>query len=162
MLNPTNQSCVCPDPDSDLDLLGLNAKGHLTHREAFGAVAQHLREIAKKGNAIVIGQGGAALCRLMENCYHFRIEASLGWRIASLAKRVNLPAAEARALIQRNGAHREHFLNTCVGAELSDLSLYDAVFNNEHHSAEQMAAAIAAYVRQAWPDQGSRLMHRSA
>ena len=150
------------DPESDLDLLGLNATGHVTHREAFEAVARHLREIAAKGNAIVIGRGGAVLCRSMKNCYHFRIEASLDWRIASLAKRLNLTAAEARELIQTIGAHRENFLNACVGAEVSDPSLYDAVFNDERHSLEQMAAAIVAYVKQAWPDQGSRQTYRSA
>ena len=150
------------DPDSDLDLLGLNASGHMTHREAFEAVARHLRDIAAKGNAIVIGRGGAALCRSMKNCYHFRIEARLDWRIASLAQRLDIPAAEARHRIQTSGAHREHFLNSCVGSEISDFSLYDAVFNNERHTVEQMAAAIVAYVRKAWPDQGSRLMDRSA
>jgi cytidylate kinase len=150
------------DPDSDLDILGLNAAGHITHQEAFAAVARRLRDIAAQGNAIVIGRGDAVLCRSMKNCYHFRIEASLDWRIGSLARRLNLPAAEARELIRTSGAHRENFINSCVGSQVSDFRHYDAMFNNERHSVEQMAAAIVAYVKLAWPDQGSRPMVRSA
>jgi cytidylate kinase len=141
------------DPPSDLDYLGLNSIGHITHREAFEVVSQYIREIAVAGNAILIGRGSPVLCGSLGNCYHFRLEASMQWRIASLAKRKGMSEEDARDLIRTSGRHREHFLNVCLDANVSDLLHYDAVFNNERHSVEQMAAGIVAYLRQDWPDQ---------
>jgi cytidylate kinase len=140
------------NPTSDLDALGLNSSHHLTHREAFEKVAQHMRTIAAEGNAILIDRGAAVICQGMKNCYHFRLDAGLAWRIASIVNRLGISEAEASALIRNNGRHREKFFSACLGADINDLQFYDAVFNNEHHSVDQMAVAIAGYLKQDWPD----------
>jgi len=91
------------------------------------------------------------LCRQLENCFHFRLEAGLDWRIAALARRMGITRDEAQALERTESRLRERFLNDYLGVEAGDLGLYDAVFNNERHSVEQIAAAIFAYVESAWP-----------
>jgi len=134
-----------------LESLGLHSADHVTHDAAFEKVAKHLLEMAGVGNAIIVGRGGAILCHDLKNCFHFRLEASLQWRVHSIAERLCLPENEARELVRTNSRIREKFINDCLGANIADLKYYDAVFNNERHSVEAIAQAILAYVKQAWP-----------
>ncbi len=135
-----------------LESLGLNAPGHVTHDAAFEKVAKYLLEIAKVGNAIIVGRGGAILCRELKNSFHFRLEASFEWRVHSLMKRLELPQKEVEETVKANSRLRDKFISQCLGANVGDLQHYDAVFNNERHGVGAMAQAITAYVKQAWED----------
>ncbi|WP_005033847.1 AAA family ATPase [Holophaga foetida] len=135
-----------------LESLGLNAADHVTHDKAFEKVAKHLVEIAAVGNAVIVGRGGSILCHSLKNCYHFRLEASLQWRIHSIAARLCLPEEEACELVRTNSRNREKFISESLGANVADLTYYDGVFNNERHTVEAIAEAILAYVKQAWAD----------
>ncbi|MBP1627790.1 MAG: hypothetical protein H6Q00_2265 [Holophagaceae bacterium] len=135
-----------------LESLGLNSSDHVTHDAAFEKVAKHLLEVAAVGNAVIVGRGGGIICHPLKNCFHFRLEASLQWRIQSIASRLCLPEGEARDLVRSNSRMREKFISDALGADVADLKYYDAVFNNERHSVEVIAEAILAYVRQAWTD----------
>ena len=135
-----------------LEALGLNAPGHVTHDAAFEKVAKYLLEIAKVGNAVIVGRGGAILCHELKNSFHFRLEASFEWRVQSIMKRLELPQKEAEETVKTNSKLRDKFISQCLGANVGDLQHYDAVFNNERHSVEAMAQAITAYVKQAWED----------
>jgi len=135
-----------------LESLGLNASTHVTHDKAFEKVAKHILEVAAVGNVIIVGRGGGILCHPLKNCYHFRLEASLQWRVQSLAARLAIPEDEARDIVRTNSRQRAKFFSECLGADGADLKYYDAKFNNERHSVEAIADAILAYVKQAWTD----------
>ena len=139
------------DPARYLEGFGFHPRGPLTSSEQFSRMAVAVLRFATDGNAIIVGRGGAVLCRQLENCFHFRLEAGLDWRIAALARRMGITRDEAQALERTESRLRERFLNDYLGVEAGDLGLYDAVFNNERHSVEQIAAAIFAYVESAWP-----------
>jgi len=135
-----------------LESLGLNASTHVSHDAAYEKVAKHILDLAALGNAIIVGRGGSILCHPLKNCFHFRLEASLQWRIQSIATRLCLPEGEARDLVRSNSRIREKFISDSLGANIADLKYYDAVFNNERHSVEAIAEAILAYLKQAWND----------
>lgn len=134
-----------------LESLGLNPGDHVTHDAAFDKIAKHVIQLAAMGNAIIVGRGGAILCHPLTNCFHFRLEASLPWRIRSIATRLCLGEEEARELVKTNSRIREKFISDCLGANIAELKYYDAVYNNERHGVEAIAGAILGYVRKAWP-----------
>jgi cytidylate kinase len=140
------------DMSRAIEAYGLLPKHYITHDEAFNKVAKYITQIAGVGNAIIVGRGGAILCQGMKNCFHFRLEASFEWRVASMAKRLDISVHESEKLVKSNSKAREQFLRECLGAKDGDIANYDAIFNNEHHSVDDIAAAILAYVKQAWED----------
>ena len=142
------------DMSHALEALGLHPSTHVGHDAAFEKVAQAIGQIAVVGNALIVGRGGAILCRDLSNCFHFRLEAGFDWRVASIMKRLDLGREEAEASVKTNSKLREKFISQCLGEDITELKHYHAVFNNERQSVNEMAAAILAYVRCGWPGKG--------
>lgn len=135
-----------------LESLGLDATGHVTHDEAFTKVAAVLKQVAGVGNAIIVGRGGAVLCKGMRNCFHFRLVAPFEARVASLARRRELSVEEATRRVRDESRAREDFIKACLKANVADPCHYDAVFNTARHELDAVATAIAAYVGAVWED----------
>lgn len=94
------------------------------------------------------------MCRKLENCFHFRLEAGLDWRVASLVRRLGITRKEALEREHAQSRLRSHFIQEYLGTDMAHAVFYDAVFNNERHSVEEIAAAILAYVRSGWRGRG--------
>ena len=142
------------DPARYLEAFGFHPRGAFTSDEAFHRMAVSVLHFAKEGNAIIVGRGGAVLCRRLENCFHFRLEAGLEWRVAGLVRRMGISPREAADLEKVQSRRRAQFVREYLGADVADWSFYDAVFNNERHGVEEIAAAILAYVRHGWKGGG--------
>lgn len=142
------------DMSKAIEAFGLHSAERVTHDMAFDQVARYLVQIAKVGSAILVGRGSAVLCHDLSNCFHFRLIAGFDWRVASYMKRTGLPEAEAAAQVKENSKLREKFVSQCLGADITDPRLYDAIFNNERHTVEEMAQAILAFVRSGWKEKG--------
>lgn len=134
------------------DSIGFLFSDRLRHDAAFRQMARHIVQLAEAGNAIIVGRGGAILTQKLPNCYHFRLDASMEFRVASLARRMELPDKEAERLVRESDATREKFIEDCLGVSLSDLAHYDAVFNNARQDIDAIARAVVSYVAQRWPD----------
>ena len=137
-----------------LESLGLHPSTHVTQDAAFEKVAKAIVQIAALGNAIVVGRGSSILCKDLQNCFHFRLEAGFDWRVASIMKRLEMGREEAEALVKTNTKLREKFISQCLGENIADLKHYHAVFNNERQSVQEVAAAILAYVKTGWTGKG--------
>lgn len=135
-----------------LEKLGISPPEYYAHTEAFRAVAARLTQFATVGNAIIVGRGGAVLCKDMRNCFHFRLDASLEWRTKSIETRLELSHADALAFVKSNQGLREQFLREQLRVDPTDVSFFDAMFNNARHGVADIASAITGYVRSSWPD----------
>jgi cytidylate kinase len=144
------------DPARYLEHFGFHPRGAFTSDEAFARMAAAVVHFAREGNAVIVGRGGAILCHKLENCFHFRLEAGLAWRVAGLAGRMGISPREAADLERAQSRLREQFIREYLGADLADSSRYDAVFNNERHGVEEIAAAILAFIRRGWRGGGFR------
>ena len=129
-----------------LEALGFHPRGLLTTDEAFRRLAGFILKVARAGNAIVMGRGGAILCARLPNAYHFRLVAGFEWRVACLARRSGLSRAEAARLVKTQGRLRAQFIRDALGADVEEIRHYDALFNNEHHSVKEIAASIIGYL----------------
>jgi len=133
-----------------LEGFGFHPAGPLTNDEAFAKVADTLVRIARQGHAIIVGRGGAMLCRDLDNCFHVRLEASFQWRVEAMARRMAIPLDEAEKLVKVQSRLRDRFIEDNLGTAPTDRGHYDMIFNNERHSVEQIAAAVVAYVQSGW------------
>jgi len=138
------------DPAQYLEAFGFHPRGAFTGDDAFARLAVAILSSARAGNAIIIGRGGAILCHKLENCFHFRMQASLEWRVAALAARMGITPREAADQEKTQSRRREQFIREHLAADPADPLYYDAVFNNERHSVAEIAEAIHAYVRSGW------------
>lgn len=142
------------DPTRYLESFGFHPKGPVTSDEIFHRMAVLVLRFAREGNAIIVGRGGAILCKDLDNCFHFRLEAGLEWRIRSMAERMDLTGKEAADMVRAQSKLRESFVRDYLGVEVGESAYYDATFNNERHSVGEIAAAILAYVRSGWKGKG--------
>lgn len=142
------------DPARYLESFGFHPRGDFTSDEAFAKMAASILHFAQDGNAIIVGRGGAVLCRKLANSFHFRLEAGRDWRVAGLARRMGIAASAAAELERTESRLRERFLREYLGVAVDERSLYDAVFNNERHGVETIAHAILAYVKRGWTGAG--------
>jgi cytidylate kinase len=142
------------DMTHSLEALGLHPSSHVTHDEAFVKVAKAIIQIAALGNAVIVGRGSPILCANMKNCFHFRVEASFEWRVASIMSRLEIGQEEAEDMVRTNTRLREKFISHSLGEDIADLKHYCAVFNNARYSVHEMGAAMAAYVKSGWPEKG--------
>ncbi len=135
------------------DALGFKPMGSALSQDAlYEKVVRCIAPIALEGNAIIVGRGGAILCQRLSNCFHFRLIAGLRWRIETYARRARVPLGEAEQIVRTSSEHRTRFISKHLGAEIADPRYFDAVFNNERHTAEEISRAIFAYVKSAWHD----------
>lgn len=137
-------------PSRALDTVGFLVPGYTPHSQVFRLIPKHLLRIAEAGNAIIVGRGGAIITQRLPNCFHFRLDAPLEFRVASLARRMEIGETEAARLVRGNEKAREDFIEECLGVSPGDPALYDAVFNNARQGIAEIAAAIVAYVTESW------------
>lgn len=125
--------------------------GFLTHDDAYALVVKHLVQIATAGCAIIVGRGGAVVCQDLKNCFHFRLIGSFDFRVATLARRLDMPLAEAADFVRKQSKLREKFISQCLHADITSYHWYDAVFNNERQSVKTIAKACLDIVLTGWP-----------
>jgi hypothetical protein len=133
-------------PSRAIDRIGFFVPGYQSQSEVFRHIPKYVTKIAELGNAIIVGRGSAVITHGLPNCYHFRLDAPVEFRVASIARRMEITEAEARKLVHDGDKTREQFIDECLHATVADPSWYDAVFNNARHSVAEIARSIAAYV----------------
>ena len=148
-------------PSRALDRIGYFVPGYQTQPEVFRHIPKYILRIAEVGHAIVVGRGGAVITHDLPDCYHFRLDAPFEFRVASMARRLELSDADARSLVREGEKTREQFFEECLHASLSDPSWYDAVYNNARHGVADIARSIAAYVL-GEPASSSATLHPAA
>ena len=132
------------DESRVLDALASTIPGWRTHAERYELLARHILRIARDGNAIIVGRGASVLTQTLPNCYHFRLEAPLEHRVASIEQRLALDHATADALVREHQRHRERFLEEMLHSKIADSRYYHAVYDTSRSPIERVAASIVA------------------
>ena len=115
-------------------------------RDHFQLLAQKIVSIASGGNAIIVGMGGAIVTQSMKNCLHCRIFASQDFRVDSIVRRTKVSPAEAVEMIERRQKAREKFVRDFLDKEINNIHYFHLLYNNDHNSADMMAASIAFHL----------------
>lgn len=112
----------------------------------FRLLCKHLFSVAEHGNSIIVGRGSAIVTQQLKNCYHFRMYGSRQFKVASIAKRLQISKDEAETVVEKSQKQREAFIHDYFNVDPHDLSFYNLVFNNDKNSPERVAQLIAEYV----------------
>jgi hypothetical protein len=132
------------DESRALDKLAGAIPGWRTHAEAYEALARHIVRIAREGDAIIVGRGGAIVAQDLPDCYHFRLEAPREYRIASIQQRLGVGPEEAAALVDEHQRGREGFIEEFLHCSVGDTRWYHAVFNMSRNPLARTTASILA------------------
>jgi hypothetical protein len=133
-------------PSRAIDRIGFFVPGYQTQAEVFRLIPKYVLKIAEAGNAIIVGRGGAIIAHALPNCFHFRLDASFEFRVASIMRRMEVSEAAAKKMVREGDKTREQFIDECLHVSASDPSWYDAVFNNARHDVADIARSIVSYV----------------
>jgi len=127
-----------------LDNLANLIPGWRTQNEAYELLARYILRIAREGNAVIVGRGGAVVTQRLSNCCHVRLEAPLEHRVRSIQQRLGVPPGEAEALVIDRDRNRERFIERFLHCSMADTRYYHAVFNMEKSALERIAESTIA------------------
>jgi len=117
-----------------------------TDAEIYKLMSETIYTLAKAGNCIIVGRGGAVLTQDIAQSFHFRIEAPIDFRLNSLQKRGGISIDEAKTLLKEKQQKRDHFLNKFINKNISDIDYYHLVFNNAKVNVKVMAKTVIDFI----------------
>ena len=118
-------------------------------KDHFRLLCRHIVSLASAGNVIIVGRGSAFITQSLKNCHHFRMFASLKYKICSISSRLNITSEEAEKMIAKKQRQRDTFIRDFLDRDAHDLNVYNLVFNNDKNSPEKIARTIMEYVMSA-------------
>jgi cytidylate kinase len=129
-----------------LEALATMIPGMASYSDAYKILTRYAIRIAMDGNAIIIGRGGAVLGQHLPNCFHFRLEASLEFRIGSIQRRLGCSHEEAKKLVSEGDKTRDKFIEGLLNRSMQDTLLYHAIFNTSKNKLSSVAESIMALI----------------
>jgi len=106
-----------------------------------------LLELAAKESCVIIGRTGFHIFRDNERAFKVFLMAEKPFRIAKVAKRLDMDEKSAEALIDKVDEARENFTKTFSGKTRYDARNYDMVLNVTGLDATEVARFIAECVQ---------------
>jgi len=90
---------------------------------------------------VIIGRGGASICRDIRQSLHIRIEAPEEWRIAEITKRLNFSKAFATEYVRKQDTERELLVTKLLGKK-PDNMIYDVEINRHRFTDKELVDTI--------------------
>jgi CMP/dCMP kinase len=119
--------------------------GSLHHRY-FEALEQLIKELAERGNVLVVGRGGNRFLRDRPSAFHVRLVAEMPTRVRRIMEHRWLREDAARQLIDQSDARRRRFHESYFGGDWTDPLEYHLTVNSGRlgPKAVDLVAAAAA------------------
>lgn len=117
-----------------------------SEKDYFRVLCRHVLSLAEQGNVIIVGRGSSIVTQPLKNCFHFRMFASPGFKLRSIARRLGIESEEAERIVAQRQKQRDHFIRDFLDRDAHDLSLYHLVFNNDKNDVKTIARTIEEYV----------------
>ncbi len=112
-------------------------------RDYYQFLVEQVVSIATAGNAVIVGLGAAIISTQMKNCHHFRLIANKDFKVASIARRMNLSKQEAELLVIEQQKERDRIIRKLLDVDESDPLYYHLIFNNGRVGNQKIARIIA-------------------
>jgi len=108
----------------------------------YGLLCRQVVMIASAGNAVMVGLGAPIITKSMKNCFHYRLIADHDFKVASIARRLQVSKQEAEIIVIDQQKARDKIIHKLLNADLRDPLLYHAIFNNSRSRNQQIARVI--------------------
>jgi cytidylate kinase len=129
---------------AEIDELGLlGVKPSLTAVRLYSQkVAEVIRELAARGNLLVVGRGGQIVLADEPGVCHVRVIAPLPMRLQIIQERCHISPEAAMARIDASDKARAAYLRRAHGVRWDTAGLYDMVLNMAHLSVGDAAEVV--------------------
>lgn len=101
-----------------------------------------IRDIAERGNTVLVGRGSQVLLADFPHTLHVRVTASLKSRIDAVAREDLFDEKQAAERIAESERRRAHYLQVNYGRNVDDVVLYDLVLRMDHLAIDQVVEFI--------------------
>jgi cytidylate kinase len=111
-------------------------------------LAKAITAVAAKGNAIIVGRGGAIFTNMLSGGIHIRLIAPIKWRLEDYCRRY--PDEKGNVTIDefhQIDRDREGFIKKYLGSDLSNPKHFHATLNVSKLSLEDQVEMIATLVK---------------
>lgn len=116
--------------------------------EGVRTIGRLIRELAERGDALILGQGSQVLLRDRPDACHIQIVAPLEWRVARLVAQERLSPTAARRTVRASDLARADYLARYHNVNWLDPTLYHLVINTGKMTIEMAVALIVQWIRQ--------------
>jgi len=119
---------------------------HLNREDCLRFFESAIRDLADRGNVILVGRGSQVLLADFPHTLHVRVTASDARRAAAIAR--DRPVAEDRAIELAGNAdqHRDDYLRTNYDRDVNDPALYDLLVRTDKLTIDQVVAFVRGWV----------------
>jgi cytidylate kinase len=144
VLQLDEKSCFVRDTilDTVLNLLKMPESAEFASEHYHKSLLKTVATIAAYGDSIIVGRGANFVLYGAPQGLHFRFTASIDVRIQRLSNAWQTTHDVAKRRIHTIDAERRDFIHHHFGQDLDDPRFYNAVFNTDRLSTQQIVATI--------------------
>jgi cytidylate kinase len=142
-------------PDADLERLDEKAitlvdrfRLHPPHQHYIHGLREAARQAAARGQVVLVGRGTGQLLADLPNVFHLRLTATRDWRARRMAQREGWTVEQAQARCTAEDRNRDRFTRYFFGDAPFQAAAYHLVVNTARVPLEDVAACVAAVVRE--------------
>jgi cytidylate kinase len=121
---------------------------HEGKSRAVYAIRSILREVASKGNVVIVGRGGNIELKDYTDVFNVRIIADFETRVAWIKRENLVSRARAIKMLKDSDRERSQYVKHFFLVDWSDPELYDLVINTSKISPDVAASLIVRTARQ--------------
>ena len=122
-------------------ILNTIAKFYISDRKIYSAVEKAISSIGNNGNVVIVGRGGAAICKDFNKALHVRLMAPLDWRIEKVMEYYKIGRKQAVDFVQDYDSKRQKFISHFSKEGLTN-SLFDVIYNCKSFSKKEIVQSI--------------------
>lgn len=117
------------------------SKFYVSDIKVYKAVEFAIRSIGQKGRVVIVGRGGAAICRDLINALHIRLTAPADWRLRNVMETHNIEKKQALKFMNDYDKKRIHFMMQ-FAKNIEQESLFDITYNCASLEKKEIAQSI--------------------
>ena len=117
-------------------------KSVVEEQEYQNSLKNLILETAREDDVVIVGRAGCFFLKDMDNCYHFRLIASMDWRKKYAVKHLKIPAKRAHEILERRDTNQHWFLRSICGKGFDDPLLFHLIFNMSRVPTEKLLELI--------------------
>ena len=119
----------------------LSTHSHKSDQKILKTVESVIRQFGNKGHVVIVGRGGAWICKDVKRSLHIRLEAPEEWRIDEIVRRLDFSRDFAAEYVKKHDAERELLVTKLYGEKHSSL-MYDVKLNRVSFSDKEIVETI--------------------
>ncbi len=134
-------------PKVSMETILDDKKGDLGESMSVDILKQVMLQIAKEGNAVIVGRGGQYLLQDHKDAFHVLLVADLEDRVQFMEERYHLSLKKALHVVNRQDKRRQNFYRFLGKADYDQSDIYHMVLNMSKLSLDKACELLTVIVK---------------